>query len=181
MMRADFGHLKFLIADDNAYSRRLVRMLLAGLRVRDVLEAEDGGEALETFGARVPDVVLVDWDMPILNGIDVAKMIRSPESSANAYVPIVMVTAHADADLVRAARDAGVNEFLAKPFSAKGLYERVYNAVARPRPFIRTATYFGPDRRRGAVNDYYGPERRAVGAQPVWPEQRERGAAEALL
>ena len=61
------------------------------------------------------------------------------------------------------ARDAGVTEFLAKPISAKGLYQRILNVVANPRPFIKTKTYFGPDRRRNTSNTYIGPERRVGG------------------
>jgi two-component system, chemotaxis family, chemotaxis protein CheY len=62
------------------------------------------------------------------------------------------------------ARDAGVTEFLAKPISAKALYNRILNVVAHPRPFIRTKTYFGPDRRRNTLNPYAGPERRSGAA-----------------
>jgi DNA-binding response OmpR family regulator len=59
-----------------------------------------------------------------------------------------MLTGHSEKKRVIAARDAGVTEFLAKPISAKGLYQRILNVVANPRPFIKTKTYFGPDRRR---------------------------------
>ena len=65
------------------------------------------------------------------------------------------------------ARDAGVTEFLAKPISAKGLYQRILNVVANPRPFIKTKTYFGPDRRRNTNNAYIGPERRVGGEVEV--------------
>ena len=68
---------------------------------------------------------------------------------------------------VTVARDAGVTEFLAKPISAKGLYQRILNVVANPRPFIKTKTYFGPDRRRNTSNAYIGPERRVGGEVEV--------------
>jgi hypothetical protein len=66
-----------------------------------------------------------------------------------------------------AARDAGVTEFLAKPISAKGLYQRIVNVVANPRPFIKTKTYFGPDRRRNVNPNYVGTERRKGGKADV--------------
>ena len=66
-----------------------------------------------------------------------------------------------------AARDAGITEFLAKPISAKALYQRVLNVVANPRPFIRTRSYFGPDRRRNANPNYAGAERRKGGKAEV--------------
>jgi two-component system, chemotaxis family, chemotaxis protein CheY len=68
---------------------------------------------------------------------------------------------------VIAARDAGVTEFLAKPLSAKALYQRVLNVVANPRPFIKTKTYFGPDRRRNVKENYNGPERRKGGKAEI--------------
>ena len=68
---------------------------------------------------------------------------------------------------VTVARDAGVTEFLAKPISAKGLYQRILNVVANPRPFIKTKTYFGPDRRRNTNNTYVGPERRVGGEAEI--------------
>src|SRR3954453_18482091 len=71
-----------------------------------------------------------------------------------------MLTGHSEKRRVTVARDAGVTEFLAKPISAKGLYQRILNVVASPRPFIKTKTYFGPDRRRNLTSAYMGPERR---------------------
>ena len=78
-----------------------------------------------------------------------------------------MLTGHSEKRRVTVARDAGVTEFLAKPISAKGLYQRILNVVANPRPFIKTKTYFGPDRRRNTTNAYIGPERRVGGEVEV--------------
>jgi DNA-binding response OmpR family regulator len=78
-----------------------------------------------------------------------------------------MLTAHSDKRRVTMARDAGVTEFLAKPVSAKALYQRVMNCVANPRPFIKTRNYFGPDRRRSPTSSYIGPERRTGGEAEV--------------
>ena len=92
----------------------------------------------------VPDIVITDWAMPIFDGIELAQMIRQPDSKGNPYAPIIMLTGHSEKRRVTVARDAGVTEFLAKPISAKGLYQRILNVVANPRPFIKTKTYFGP-------------------------------------
>ena len=78
-----------------------------------------------------------------------------------------MLTGHSERARVMAARDAGVTEFLTKPISAKGLYQRIVNVVFNPRPFIRTETYFGPDRRRNVNPNYNGPERRKGGEADV--------------
>ena len=166
----DFNKLRFLICDDNAHMRRIVRTLLHSFGGREVYEAEDGASALETFNHHAPDIVLCDWQMPIITGLELAQMIRQP-GTANPYVPIIMLTGHSDKKRVMAARDAGVTEFLAKPISAKALYQRIVNVVVSPRPFIRTKTYFGPDRRRNVGGVYIGPERRTGGNAEIIQQQ----------
>jgi len=93
-----------------------------------------------------------------------------------------MLTGHSEKRRVTVARDAGVTEFLAKPISAKGLYQRIMNVVASPRPFIKTKTYFGPDRRRNTSNAYIGPERRIGGEMEVLqqPSLARQGAHQHL-
>ncbi|HEY2211609.1 MAG TPA: response regulator [Bradyrhizobium sp.] len=161
MFRIDFNKLRFLVCDDNPHMRRILRMLLHSFGAREVYESEDGATALEMYSHYVPDIVITDWSMPIFDGLELAQMIRQPESKGNPYAPIIMLTGHSEKRRVTVARDAGVTEFLAKPISAKGLYQRILNVVANPRPFIKTKTYFGPDRRRNTSNAYIGPERRA--------------------
>jgi two-component system chemotaxis response regulator CheY len=164
MVRIDFNKLRFLVIDDNAHMRRILRTLLHGFGARDVYEAEDGAAGLEAFTHYVPDIVLTDWAMPIFDGLELTQMIRQPGANANPYVPIIMLTGHSEKKRVVAARDAGVTEFMAKPISAKALYQRILNVVANPRSFIRTKTYFGPDRRRSnGTSSYVGPERRKGG------------------
>lgn len=160
MIRIDFNRLRFLVIDDNAHMRRIVRTLLHGFGARDVYEAEDGAAGLDAFTHHIPDIVMTDWAMPIFDGLELTQMIRQPGANANPYVAIIMLTGHSEKRRVVQARDAGVTEFLAKPISAKGLYQRIVNIVANPRPFIRTKTYFGPDRRRNVSTNYIGPERR---------------------
>jgi CheY-like chemotaxis protein len=163
MIRVDFSKLRFLVVDDNAHMRRILRTLLHGFGAREIHEAEDGASALESYTRYSPDIVLLDWAMPIFDGIELAQMIRQPAATPNPYVPIIMVTGHSEKRRVTAARDAGITEFMAKPISAKSLYQRILNVVANPRPFIKTKTYFGPDRRRNANPNYSGPERRKGG------------------
>ena len=160
MVRIEFNRLRFLVIDDNAHMRRILRTLLHGFGTREVYEAEDGAAGLESFTNYMPDIVIVDWAMPIFDGLELTQMIRQPGANANPYTPIIMLTGHSEKKCVVDARDAGVTEFLAKPISAKLLYQRILNVVANPRPFIRTKDYFGPDRRRSANPSYVGPERR---------------------
>ena len=167
MYRIDFNKLRFLICDDNPHMRRIMRTLLHSFGAREAYESEDGATALEMYSHYVPDIVITDWSMPIFDGLELAQMIRQPESKGNPYAPIIMLTGHSEKRRVTVARDAGVTEFLAKPISAKGLYQRILNVVANPRPFIKTKTYFGPDRRRNTSNAYIGPERRIGGEVEV--------------
>lgn len=167
MIRIDFNRLRFLVVEDNAHMRRIVRTLLHGFGGREVYEAEDGAAGLEAFSHYSPDIIIADWAMPIFDGLELTQMIRQPGANANPYVPIIMLTGHSEKKRVITARDAGVTEFLAKPISAKALYQRILNVVANPRPFIKSKTYFGSDRRRNANPNYAGPERRKGGAADV--------------
>jgi len=167
MIRIEFNRLRFLVIDDNAHMRRMLRTLLHSFGAREVHEAEDGAAGLEAFNHHTPDIVITDWAMPIFDGIELTQMIRQPGANSNPYVPIIMLTGHSEKKRVAAARDAGITEFLAKPISAKGLYQRIVNVVANPRPFIKTKTYFGPDRRRNVNPNYVGTERRKGGKADI--------------
>ena len=92
-----------------------------------------------------------------------------------------MLTGHSEKQRVIGARDAGVTEFLAKPISAKSLYERILNVVANPRPFIKSKNYFGPDRRRNVNTNYIGPERRKGGKADITRQQPLLDKAQVLI
>jgi len=170
MIRIDFNKLRFLICDDNPHMRRILRTLLHSFGAREVYEAEDGATALEMYSHSAPDILICDWAMPIFDGLELTQIIRQPDAIGNPYVPIIMLTGHSEKRRVMVARDAGVTEFLAKPISAKALYQRILSVVAHPRPFIRTKNYFGPDRRRNTNSAYIGPERRNGGKAEVMPQ-----------
>jgi two-component system, chemotaxis family, chemotaxis protein CheY len=167
MVRIEFNRLRFLVIDDNAHMRSMLRTLLHGFGAREVYEAEDGAAGHEAFTHHIPDIVITDWAMPIFDGLELTQMIRQPGANANPYVAIIMLTGHSEKKRVVLARDAGVTEFLVKPISAKSLYQRIVNVVANPRPFIKTRTYFGPDRRRNVNPNYVGTERRKGGKADV--------------
>jgi CheY-like chemotaxis protein len=160
MYRIEFDKLRFLVIDDSVHMRRIVRTLLLGFGAREVHEAQDGAAGLEAFNAYTPDIVILDWEMPIFDGLELAQMIRQPDGNASPFTPIIMLTAHSEHRRVTAARDAGVTEFMVKPISAGALHQRIVNVIANPRRFIRTRSYFGPDRRRNNSAGYTGPERR---------------------
>jgi CheY-like chemotaxis protein len=156
-----FDRLKILVVDDNQHMRKLVATILQAFGTTQIFEAPDGEHAWPILRATNPDVVMLDWQMEGMNGLDFARMVRTSPNSPNPFVPIIMLTGHTHVDHVRQARDAGVNEFLAKPVSVKAILTRLISVIEHPRPFVRTKTYFGPCRRRRGGDEYRGPERRA--------------------
>ncbi|HEY2035250.1 MAG TPA: response regulator [Rhizomicrobium sp.] len=163
-----FDRLKILVVDDNQHMRKLVGAILNAFGVTQVLEAPNGVRALAAMREDNPDAVVLDWMMDEMNGIEFTKEVRTSPASPNPYVPIIMLTGHTSADCVQQARDAGVNEFLAKPVSVKAMLSRLTAVIENPRPFVRTKGYFGPCRRRRS-DEYAGPERRLEGAgETMW-------------
>ncbi len=152
--------LKFLIVDDNDNMRFLVGTILRSLGVRDYRESGDGIAAFDELGHYPADIVVCDWDMRPMTGLEFTRMVRSGSDSTNRFIPIIMLTGYTEIQRVVEARDSGVHEFLAKPVSAKTLYARVRSIIEYPRPFIRASLYFGPDRRRKENLNYDGAERR---------------------
>lgn len=160
MAELDLSNLSALIIDDNFHMRHLVKSVLSALNVRNVAEAEDGASAIKTLRHFEADFCICDWAMTPIDGIDFTQLIRNSEDSPNIYLPIIMLSGHTEMNRIMIARDAGVNEFLAKPVSATSLYQRIRAIVEQPRKFVRTSNYFGPDRRRRIEPNYVGPERR---------------------
>ncbi|HUO90498.1 MAG TPA: response regulator [Rhizomicrobium sp.] len=159
-----FERLKVLVVDDNQHMRRLVVTVLQAFGVAQIVEAADGEHAWAAVRETNPDVVFLDWMMEGMSGLELVKLIRTSSQSPNPFVPIIMLTGYTLLDHVRQARDAGVNEFLAKPVSVKAIMTRLVAVIENPRPYVRTKSYFGPCRRRRAQEEYRGPERRVMGA-----------------
>jgi CheY-like chemotaxis protein len=152
--------IHILIVDDNRQMRFLVRSLLREFGFLRVSEANDAVEAFEILRVQNADLIITDHAMRPIDGIEFAKMIRTAADSPDPFVPIILMTSHSDRTRVRIARDAGVNTFLAKPVSAKSILHHVNVVIADRRPFVRSKTYFGPDRRVLQDRDYPGPFRR---------------------
>lgn len=151
--------LNFLVVDDNKHMRALVKTILFAFGSKNVHEAVDGADAFKVLRHVPADIIICDWNMSPLDGLDFVRLVRTGADSPNPYIPIIMLTGHTEMNRVVEARDAGINEFLAKPISARGLSARIRSIIEYPRPFIKTSAYFGPDRRRRQI-DWNGPERR---------------------
>jgi len=149
-----------LIVDDNQFMRKVVRNLLVNVGVRTIYEAGDGVAGLEAIRTFVPDIVILDWEMPLLDGGEVARIVRSPGVFPVPDVPIIMLSGHVERWRVEQAQRLGINEFLKKPVSGKALLDRMVAILAHPRPMVRQGGYYGPQPRRPD----YAPLRRAAGA-----------------
>ena len=156
-----FDRLKILVVDDNAHMRKLVVTILQAFGIVHIYEAESGERAWAVLREASPDVLVLDWMMEGMSGLDLVKMIRTDPQTPNPFVPVIMLSGHTHIDRVRQARDAGINEFIAKPVSVKTMMNRLLAVIENPRPFVRTKSYFGPCRRRRGDIEYRGPERRA--------------------
>jgi len=150
--------IEVLVIDDNAYMRKVIRNLLTSIGVKNVHEAVDGVSGLEAIRMFAPSLVILDWEMPLLNGAELVRIVRSPGVFPVPDVPIIMLTGHVQRWRVMEAANLGVNEFLKKPVSAKGLLDRIVAIFTRPRPMVRLGDYYGPEPRK-PVHERGGPER----------------------
>ncbi len=140
--------LVVLIADSNAYTRKLTRMMLVNLGAKSIYEAGDGMAALDAIRTINPDVMILDWDMPILDGREVMRIVRSPGVFPKPNLPIIMLTDRGLRSRVTEAIRLGVNEFLVKPISPKTLQLRLLGILLNPRPMVRAGKYYIPMPRR---------------------------------
>ncbi len=144
---ARFGKTRVLIVDDDAGTRKLVKALLTGMGVTNVMEAEDGMVGLDLVQKVTPDLVILDWQMPRLQGSNFMRIVRSPDTFPYPTVPVIMLTGYGEYSKVKEAISVGVNEFLLKPVSSKALLDRMVAVLFNPRPMIRKKDYYGPELR----------------------------------
>jgi CheY-like chemotaxis protein len=139
--------LTVLIVDDNQYMRKMLRGILLAIGVKGLHEAEDGISGLELVRTLSPDVVILDWEMPLLNGPEFLRIVRSPGVFPTPNLPIIMLSGYCERWRVVEAARLGVNEYLCKPVSQQALYERLLLIVASPRASVRIGEYYGPQPR----------------------------------
>jgi len=140
--------LNILVADRNLFMRRLTRGMLMNLGARVVVEAVDGLAALEAIRTCDPDVMFLDWDLPVLDGMEVIRIVRSPGVFPRPNLPIVMLTGRSERSCVMHALRAGVHEFLIKPTSPQALRDRLTSIKLKPRPMVKLGDFYVPEPRR---------------------------------
>ena len=143
--------LRVLVVDDNDHMRRLLRGILESLGIKQVRDVENGMVALNDCRLNLPDIIITDMMMEPIDGLEFSRMLRDDPTHPAMRVLVMMITGFAEKQYVEVARDAGVSEFLAKPVTVDGMAARLRSVIENPRPFIRSSSFTGPDRRRRQV------------------------------
>lgn len=152
--------LSVLIVEDTPALKKLMISTLNALGIGTIYSAADGKQAFEIFCRQNPDLVITDWLMEPLNGLELVHQMRTSKASPNKMVPIILMTGYSAQPRIENARDQGITEFLVKPFTAAELSRKISYIIDKPRDFVETQTYIGPDRRRRKIDNYDGPLRR---------------------
>jgi CheY-like chemotaxis protein len=164
----NFKALSVLLVDDAKPMADLLGSILKELGVGKITIHTDAKKSMDLLDSVAPtqstgvpavDIVISDWRMEPISGIDFLKWVRNHQSDGIRFMPFIMLTAYSDHARVMAARDAGANEVLAKPVSVHNLVRRLLSVIETPRPFVSCPTYFGPDRRRKSIPINF-PDRR---------------------
>ena len=160
-MSYEFVNTKILIVEDNLPMLNLTKSILQTFGVGQIFSAKNGEEGFKLYMKENPDLVIADWMMKPMDGITLTRKIRAEINGPNKFVPVILMTGFSEERRVLQARDMGVTEFLVKPFNVRDLYRRITQVIEKPRQFVRSEDFFGPDRRRKSkAEGYTGPRRR---------------------
>lgn len=161
MRQVGWDRLTVMVVEDNRFMRDLLCSTLSAFGIENIIAEDDGASAIRRLklsrtnpkaaGLGTVDIILADYVMPVVDGVLLLRWLRTGSGVPDRFVPVIMISGAADRDVVEQARDAGVTEFLAKPYSARTLADRLMMVVNQPRPYILAQGYFGPDRRRNVT------------------------------
>lgn len=143
----NLGGLTFMVGDSSESFRTILNGILRGFGVSNVVVCSDGKAMKQLLTAKHVDILLVEFDLPTVPGHEIVKTMREDPESPFRFIPMVVMTSHTQQRNVEKARDCGANMVIAKPISAKVLFDRLAWMSREPRPFIQAPTYNGPDRR----------------------------------
>lgn len=159
-MKLNLAPLHVLIVEDVQPLRELIREVLRAIGVGFITSAKDGEDAYEKYCTYEPDIIITDWHMPVCDGLELTKKIRCDAESPNRRIPIIMLTGFSSAEEISQARDCGITEFIAKPFTSSDIAKKISHIVNSPREFIIANDYVGPSRRRRDDDDEVTEQKR---------------------
>lgn len=163
----DISNIQFLLVDNDVHMRSTVTDTMRQYGIRGIAEADDGEAAYDMINRVNPDIILTEYELPKITGLDLVKKIRRESDQVHRIKPIIILSAHTQLDQVMAAREAGATEYLAKPIDSKTIYQRICSVVLHPRAFIEIDSFAGPDRRRRHDPYLVGQARRQEDAKEV--------------
>lgn len=171
MSNIDLSRVSILVVEDSQFIRSLIVNCLRVLGVGSIKSVDDGAQAIEFIkqvkddpmkaGMMNIDLIISDWEMSPVNGMILLRWIRRHKESPDRFIPFLMLTGYSEPKRVQDARSMGVNEFMSKPFTVNALADKLFSVINKPRQFVHTASYFGPDRRRQKV-PIKGADRRVM-------------------
>ena len=136
-----------MVVDDSSFALELTSQALMGFGIRPKHTCLGAAEAMEILKEQNVDLLVVDCEMPGIDGFELVRWLRRSGLDPNAFVPVIMTAAHIRRPRVSDARDCGASFIITKPFSATTLLERIVWVARDGRPFLEVGDYFGPDRR----------------------------------
>jgi two-component system chemotaxis response regulator CheY len=172
-MPLNFDKISVMIVEDAMPMNNLIRLVLDKLGIPNLYCCFGGDEAFNVFCEKRPDIVISDWIMDDGDGLELTRKIRFDDRSPNKVVPIILLTGYNSKKRVLMARDAGVTEYLVKPFTAKDIAARIAYVINNPRDFIQCNTFFGPERRRKIDLNYSGTFRRRADNPTMNSEEKK--------
>jgi CheY-like chemotaxis protein len=171
MAALNLDRLSVLVVEDSPFIRSLLTNSLKILGVGIVTTRDHGGEAIDFLkqvkedpmkaGVMGVDLILSNWRMSPVDGMMLLRWVRRHKDSPDRFIPFVLITGYTEPEMVHEARDMGITELLAKPFTIRGVGEKLVTTIQRNRQFVHTKDYFGPDRRRRET-PLQGAERRIL-------------------
>ncbi|VAW05308.1 chemotaxis protein CheYIII [hydrothermal vent metagenome] len=171
MSNIDLSRVSILVVEDSQFIRSLIVNSLRVMGVGSIQSVDDGAQAIEFIklvdsdpmkaGMMMIDIIISDWEMSPVDGMMLLRWIRRHKDSPDRFVPFMMLTGYSEPKRVHDARAMGVNEFMSKPFTVNALAGKLFSVINKPRQFVHTASYFGPDRRRQVI-PIDGPDRRKL-------------------
>ncbi|HEY4345814.1 MAG TPA: response regulator [Parvibaculum sp.] len=139
--------LDILIVDDNANMRLLVRTILRSFGLREARQARDGTTALAELDRKAPSIIISDWEMAPMNGLDFIRAVRRVGREPLCFVPIIVLTAHASRQLIQEAFDSGATQLLVKPVTPANLLQRIGWVLEDDRPFEQVGDIYRQEMR----------------------------------
>lgn len=161
MSNIDLSRVSILVVEDCQFLRSLIVNCLRVLGVGSIKSVDDGAQAIEFIrqvaddpmkaGMMSIDIIISDWEMSPVDGMILLRWVRRHKESPDRFAPFLMLTGYSEPQRVHDARAMGVNEFMSKPFTVNALADKLSSIIGRPRQYVHTASYFGPDRRRQSI------------------------------